>query len=241
MPTRTRASASSPWSPASTEAGEGRRQLCRLFILVERRCIRVVIVRSNATKQSRGVRGEGPWIASAVALRAMADKSLRSQCERRELSFLINFSNSRHVIAFSRRHLRPSFALWTALEIAEGAGKAGCRPHPWSACNKKHAAEPQAWPNIRPSLRDRFTAYTYSPRCAGLVSHRRHPKSSPGQLSASVGAPGPYDFAVLPRLFVCPRHRAPTRTSPSHPTPRVVTIAMRPSCRGGTAPENINF
>jgi hypothetical protein len=25
----------------------------------------------------------------------------------------------------------------------EGAGKAGCPPHPWSACNKKHAAEPQ--------------------------------------------------------------------------------------------------
>src|SRR5882672_10039121 len=31
----------------------------------------------------------------------------------------------------------------TALETEEGAGKAGCPPHPWSACNKKHAAEPQ--------------------------------------------------------------------------------------------------
>src|SRR5882724_11143886 len=31
----------------------------------------------------------------------------------------------------------------TALERTEGAGKAGCPPHPWSACNKKHAAEPQ--------------------------------------------------------------------------------------------------
>jgi len=52
----------------------------------------------------------------------------------------------------------------------EGAGKAGCRPHPRSACSKKHAAEPQARPNNRPSLRNGLTAYTYSPRCTGLLA-----------------------------------------------------------------------
>jgi hypothetical protein len=30
-----------------------------------------------------------------------------------------------------------------SLSHEEGAGKAGCPPHPWFACNKKHAAEPQ--------------------------------------------------------------------------------------------------
>src|ERR1700748_2645508 len=37
----------------------------------------------------------------------------------------------------------PSCRKQAALENGEGAGKVGCRPHPWSACNKKHAAEPQ--------------------------------------------------------------------------------------------------
>ena len=37
----------------------------------------------------------------------------------------------------------PSCWKQLALEMTEGAGKAGCPPHPWSACRKKHAAEPQ--------------------------------------------------------------------------------------------------
>jgi len=36
----------------------------------------------------------------------------------------------------SRGLIRPSFARFAPLK-AEGAGKAGCWPHPWSACNKK--------------------------------------------------------------------------------------------------------
>src|SRR5713101_5239024 len=48
----------------------------------------------------------------------------------------------RREAAFSR-HEMSELSERTALETEEGAGKAGCPPHPWSACNKKHAAEPQ--------------------------------------------------------------------------------------------------
>jgi hypothetical protein len=36
-----------------------------------------------------------------------------------------------------RRASRPSFARKFIRAKQEGAGKAGCRPHPWSACRKK--------------------------------------------------------------------------------------------------------
>jgi len=51
----------------------------------------------------------------------------------------------------------------------------------------------------------------------------------PRELSASVGAPGPHDFAVrtsAARLAPLPR--------PPHPCPTSVTIAIRPSDRAGT-------
>ncbi len=40
-----------------------------------------------------------------------------------------------------------------------------------------------------------FTAYTRSPRCALLFSHRRFPGSSPAKLDSSIGESGPRDFA----------------------------------------------
>jgi hypothetical protein len=58
-----------------------------------------------------------------------------------------------------------------SLLLTEGAGKAGCRPHPWPASNKKSWRQsPQVWPNIRPSLRSGFPAYTRSPREPGLFA-----------------------------------------------------------------------
>src|SRR6185437_11126148 len=50
------------------------------------------------------------------------------------------------------------------------------------------------------------------------------------QLGTSQGVPEPRSFAV--RISAA-RQPAPTR--PPHPAPRVVTIAMRPSCRDRTA------
>jgi hypothetical protein len=67
----------------------------------------------------------------------------------------------------------------------------------------------------RHSLRNGFTAYTCSPRCAGLVSHR-HLSFIIDKLDTSVGVPGPHDFAVR---TVAARLAAPTR--PSHPASNV--------------------
>ena len=65
-----------------------------------------------------------------------------------------------------------------------------------------------------------FTAYTCSPRCAGLFSHRRARKSSRKRLTSASGGRDPHDFARPCRpAFVS---RGPTR--PSHPAPRFVTI-----------------
>jgi hypothetical protein len=65
------------------------------------------------------------------------------------------------------------------------------------ACkSKKHASKsPQVRRTIRHSLRDGVTAYTWSPRCTGLFSHRRPEIITPG-LDPSVGRSGPHDFAV---------------------------------------------
>jgi len=73
----------------------------------------------------------------------------------------------------------------------------------------------------------RFTAYTWSPRCAGLFSHRR-PAKRPARLDPSVGGSGPHDFAVRPgrvRQLRQSVHRIP------HPT--FVTIAKRPLVGAG--------
>ncbi len=61
------------------------------------------------------------------------------------------------------------------------------------------------------------------------------------QLSASVGAPGPHGFAVRPAAARPRKLAAPGAVRPSHPAPRIVTIAMRPSHRGGTARTNHRF
>jgi hypothetical protein len=59
--------------------------------------------------------------------------------------------------------IHPSFAAFTALENAEGAGKAGCRLAPAVHCAKMRYEELhsgiQVKPNIRPSLRSGLTAY----------------------------------------------------------------------------------
>jgi len=55
------------------------------------------------------------------------------------------------------------------------------------------------------------------------------------QLSASVGAPGQYDFGVR-RIASRLAQKAPDTRRPSHPAPTFVTIAKRPSDRSGTTP-----
>src|SRR5581483_8984586 len=75
-----------------------------------------------------------------------------------------------------------------------------------------------------------LTAYTSSPRGPALLPPS--PTDHHHQLGLSVGRPGPYDFAVRTALFVGACHRAAIRYAHRLPAPRLVTIAIRPSCRG---------
>jgi hypothetical protein len=78
----------------------------------------------------------------------------------------------------------------------EGAGKAGCRLHPWVPCKKSTGVGPQVQPESRRlSPRNGFTAYSALSPVTGLVCHRRR-RNRFRQLDASVGASGPHAFAV---------------------------------------------
>src|SRR4029077_3106101 len=69
-----------------------------------------------------------------------------------------------------------------------------------------------------------------SPRGPGSLAPVIPEKLSSQELSASVGAPGPHAFAVRFSALVS-RHQSVHRI----PLPTSVTIAIRPSCGGGTA------
>jgi len=85
----------------------------------------------------------------------------------------------------------------SALAKAEGAGKAGCRLHPWAPCNKKHGGRATGSTGFTPAFPAQwFTAYFgLSPVTGFLATVIPVDLRSTG-LSASIGAPGPHDFAV---------------------------------------------
>jgi hypothetical protein len=132
--------------------------------------------------------------------------------------FFFNLSNSlRGKLHHARDALRPSACCqFTPSSIDEGAGKAGCRPHPWSACNK----------NARG--RTTGTSRTSGLPCATVLRLIRALPGAPGFLATmtrmmlthqhedtSVGVSGPHDFAV--RDCVARRHlRATPHPRPSH-------------------------
>jgi hypothetical protein len=147
-----------------------------------------------------------------------------------------------------------------ALSMEEGAGKAGCLPHPRPPCIMKSTGkEPQAWSGqSRPSLRNGLTAYT-----ALSLGNRAFLPPSPREtvsrrLGTSVGVPGPHGFAVRGRLrqehatalvsvrrsfgesgpaSLVQRHRRVHRI----PRSTSVTTAKRPSDEHGTAGMNHIF
>ena len=119
---------------------------------------------------------------------------------------------NRHALAFPRRNLRPSLARQFTLSnrgrredrvlaapmapvrrIVHGVGTTG-------------SAE-----TTRPSLRNGLTAYTYPPRCAGLVSHRRRSDHHPSDLAP---ASGRQDHTISPS---CPS-RSSARKQAATPT-----------------------
>jgi hypothetical protein len=112
---------------------------------------------------------------------------------------------------------RPSCAADRPRKLEEGAGKAGCRPHPWPACKTKSRRQsPQVWPNIRPSLRDGFNAYIVLSLGTGLsCSHRPRDRD----LASLAPASGRQDHTILrPQCHQSSAQELRADTSrPSHP------------------------
>jgi hypothetical protein len=134
-----------------------------------------------------------------------------------------------HTAAFSRRKVRPSCAPDDPLQ-EEGAGNAGCWPQPMARLQQETqaAVTTGSAETSRHSLRDGFNAYGVLSRVNGLFCHPRLADSSSTRFDPSVAGSGPHAFAV--------RNGAARLATPSRPSlPRLtfVTIAIRPSCRGG--------
>jgi hypothetical protein len=120
----------------------------------------------------------------------------------------------------SSRHEMSELLKATRPRNREGAGKAGCPPHPWSACNKKHAAEPQVQADP-PAFPAQWLYGLYVIFPVTMLGCHRHPAGHDlARLSACIGAPEPHDFAV--RTHAARRAKiAPGDVRPSHPAPNV--------------------
>jgi hypothetical protein len=147
-----------------------------------------------------------------------------------------------HMANHPRTRFRVRALFVTALET-EGAGKAGCRSHSWSACERMHAAEPQVRAE-HPAFPARwlYGLYVISPGTGVLAPVvERNAQALSLNLTS---APGGQDHTISPCASCCssarlltlqPRyaHRIPHSTS--------VTVAKRPSCEAGRRDHSINF
>jgi hypothetical protein len=111
-----------------------------------------------------------------------------------------------------------------AARKTEGAGKAGCRLHPWVPCNKKHGGRTTGSTGITPA----FPAQWFYGFLRALLGDRALLPPSLSQvalrkLDASVGASGPHDFAV--RVSAIRQRRRPR---PPHPAPNVRDVRNAP-------------
>jgi hypothetical protein len=103
------------------------------------------------------------------------------------------------------RHLGPS-------RNKEGAGKAGRRSHPRVPCNKKHGGRTTGSTGNTPAFPARwFTACFELSPVTGSFATVAPGKLASQELGASIGAPGPHDFAV--RLARARRSRAGASTA----------------------------
>ena len=99
----------------------------------------------------------------------------------------------------------------------EGAGKAGCRSHPWSACNKKARGRTTGTSrNARPSLRNGFNGFLRAlPGETGLCCHRRALRQ---RIARGAPASGRQDHTTSPSASCCSSNNMPR---PSHPASNV--------------------
>src|SRR5712675_281068 len=135
----------------------------------------------------------------------------------------------------SRRMFYARFNLAASALTTEGAGNAGCALHPWPPVQKKSTGVSNQG----------YTASAGIP-CTMVLRLIRAlpgdrallPPSSVDrthELSASVGAPEPHDFAVRDSLIRRAKNCACGYRVHRIPLPTSVTTAKRPSCGNGTA------
>jgi hypothetical protein len=122
-------------------------------------------------------------------------------------------------------------------KTVEGAGNAGCWPQPMAPVRKKARGRNHRFSRIiRHSLRDGVTVSFVLFPGSGLVCPRR-PQDHFCELSASVGAPEPHDFAVRNRAA-----RQAAQPRPSLPASRSVTIGQNALCiEAGWRDTNMHF
>src|ERR1700732_2495188 len=131
----------------------------------------------------------------------------------------------------SRDANAPGLCMNLSPRKTEGAGKAGCPPHPQPRVQNKtkHTSVVTTGSPVSPGLPCAMVltaSFELSP-VTGLSCHRRLRGLPPHELDASVGASGPHDFAVrisAARLASLPR--------PSHPAPNVRDDRETPLCVG---------
>src|SRR6478735_12082063 len=127
------------------------------------------------------------------------------------------FKQREDVNPHSRGAMRPRFAWLSPPELEEGAGKAGCALHPRS---RVQSAQKKTHTSIQVQRRQSgfpcAVVYGLLRTLPGdrLSCHRRRADTS-AQLGASIGAPGPHDFAVRAHLRSSSQairvHRIPPR------------------------------
>jgi hypothetical protein len=113
----------------------------------------------------------------------------------------------------------------------EGAGNAGCRLHPWSACRKKCTRQNHRFSRYnRHSLRNGFNGlYVVSPVRPGFVVTVISVMRS--IIAKSAPASGRRDHTTSPSAI---RHSSRDDRVHRIPLPTSVTIAKRPSCGSET-------
>ena len=148
----------------------------------------------------------------------------------------------RDALLHSRGTKCPSDASSLSLMNSEGAGNAGCRPHPWPACNKKRRRQsPQVRRNIAAFPAQWFErlirALSGAPGLLATIASRDH---HPRNLTPASGG---QDHAISPyvRAHSSARRSALSRHVHRIPRSTSVTIAIRPSGEGGTRGYNHDF
>src|SRR6185437_7966405 len=138
----------------------------------------------------------------------------------------------RHTFAFSRR-IAPEVLQTRPLRKSRAQGKPGARRTHSLACEiKKHTSKSPQVRRDNPAFPARVVYGLYAISPVSMTSLVTVARAMRKHLSANLApAKGCQDNATSPSASSAARQSA--RLRPSHPAPHFVTIAIRPSHRGG--------